>query len=443
MSRLIIGHTTDQTTQIWVRGTSENPCAFVELRDAQGALLAEKKKLLEERHFYTGVLDFDGLSPRRVYHCAVTFGRGYTTPAANREQPPDHQGRLRTFPAAGSAAALDFLFGSCNLHSLGPINPPGPAYQRLAAKASAVGADFMLHCGDQIYYDRPVFGRAPSIGDYRKTYLDAWDQNAAARAFLTQLPHYMILDDHEMRNDFPNDMAPADVPVEVLRDFSLKVYREFQHMHTPDTYGTDSLYYTFDFGAVRYFVLDARTERWHYGQSQMIGSRQMDRLLEWLFAYRGDVKFVVTSVPFVTEVRNAVDKWCSPPFRAQRDQILGFLAEEAIPGVVFLTGDMHNSYHARLTLVRGAQESLEVHELMSSPISQLGKTERSRYLDDAVSTLATGWSYGAMFPGGAAGEEFFTGHSNALHVRVAGRPIDYTVFRTKKTEDVLSGSFAV
>lgn len=442
MARLLIGHVTDTTARIWVRGTQDCPVAFVDLLDSKDRVVESRSARLEERHFYTGILDFEGLSPRRVYHARARFGAGSTTPPESRERPDDCEGRLRTFPATGSSAPLSFLFGSCNLHSLGSINPSDPAYERLGKQALEKSADFMLHCGDQIYYDRPRANRPASVGAYRKAYLDAWNDSRKTRQFLTQLPHYMILDDHEIRNNFRNDMEVRNGSIDTLKDFSLKAYREFQHIHNPNTFGHDCLYYTFDFGMVRFFVMDTRTERWGDGQSEMIGHQQMSRLLDWLAEHRGDVKFVVTSVPFTTEIPNTDEKWCSEPYRHQRHQILEHITSQGIRGVVFLTGDMHNSYHAEMTLRRGGDAGV-VHELMSSPINQLGKQSRSRYSTDQVQGLSNGWSYSTGFAGNGGGDEFFTGHSNAMHVRVEGRSVEYTVFRTKQREEVLKGAFTV
>lgn len=443
MPRLLIGHVTDTTAKIWVRGSERNPVAFVEVVDSQNQPVAEKKKRLEERHFFTGVLDFGGLTPRRVYYCRVTFGRGYNTPADSRESPPDNSGRFRTFPAADSSATLNFIFGSCNLHTLGLINPADPAYRRLAQKAEDESADFMLHCGDQIYYDRPQFNREPSIEAYRGSYLDAWDDSREARKFLTALPHYMILDDHEIRDNFRNDLLLGQGTIDNLKDTAIKVYREFQHLHNPDSYGSECLYYDFSFAGVHFFVLDTRTERWRDGQSQMIGEQQLERLLAWLDAHRDGVKFVVTSVPFASEIINTDDKWCSFAYRPQREQILEHICEQGIGGLVFLTGDMHNSYHAVMTLRGAGAAPLVIHELMSSPINQLGKQSRSRYRTGEEFELANGWTYSTTFPSAGGREEFFTGHSNAMHVRVSGRTVDYAVFRTKKTRIELAGSFTV
>lgn len=459
MSRLLIGAVTDGSARIWVRGRAQRPWAFVEVFDDRRRKVAAETKELEERHFFTGVVEVGGLAAGTEHTCKVAFGPGPESAPAERESPPDSLGRFRTFPPPDAEAPLTFLVGSCNLHSLGVLSAANPAYRRLAAKAREADAELMIHCGDQIYYDRPNFNRAPRIEDYRGSYLDAWGDSQETRKFLAALPHFMILDDHEIRDNFRNDMEVKNASPATLKDSALKVYREFQHIHNPNTFGHECLYYAFGFGRVRFFVMDTRSERWGEGESQMIGSQQLERLLAWLSEHREAVKLVVTSVPLLGEVLNTDDKWCSAPYRHQREAILGHLRDEDIGSLVFLTGDMHNSYHAETVLRRGNAADIRIHELMSSPINQLGKQSRSRYRTGESFPLPGGGSYSTTFPtngrapgageagGGDAGaegvEEFFTGHSNAMLVRVDAGRVDYEVFRTKKDRTVLTASFAV
>ena len=112
---------------------------------------------LEARHGFTGTLDFAGLEPRRRYTCSVAFGQSTTDDEFDRVEYGHCSGRLRTFPDQNTNATMKFMLGSCNLHSLGFIQSPDPAYKRLARIASEENADFMIHCGDQIYYDIPNY----------------------------------------------------------------------------------------------------------------------------------------------------------------------------------------------------------------------------------------------------------------------------------------------
>lgn len=429
MARLIIGHTTHDSTRTWVRGTSDHPVAFVKLI-GPGAP-KEKSIILEERHGYTGVVDFEGLKHRTTYQTEVTFGAHESQAPMHRAEFGHCRGTFKTFPKPNAESALTFLIGSCNLHSLGCIQSPDPAFRRLTEVAHGEGADFMIHCGDQIYYDIPNPLKPPSVEEYREKYLDAWGDSRPTRKFLTMLPHYMILDDHEMTNDFSNDMkTPWNcTPASVIRSVSLKVYREFQHIRHPQDYGNQALYYDFRFGCHPFFVLDTRSERdtgRTGGVQQMIGETQMQHFLNWLGAHKDEVKFAVTSVPFVAEPHSSGDKWNAAPFQSQRTQIMKFLVEREIHGLTFLTGDMHCSYHTQLEISKD-HKKVRVHELMSSPINQLQKSPVASFRTETGKTV-DGISYKSTLKS----SEFYAEHSNAMLVRVNGRRVSYEIFRTKK-----------
>lgn len=440
MSRLVIGHVTQRSATIWIRGSREHSYGFVEIDGPGGK--KTKTVSLEDRHFFTGVATFTGLRANAEYACAVSFGSERRTPELLRVDFGHCRGRFRTFPAESRPRPMTFLFGSCNLHSLGPlVLPANPAFERLTEVAAGSDADFMIHCGDQIYYDVPDWWKAPSVDEYRDKYLDAWGDSRAARKFLTRLPQYMILDDHELVNNFSNDMDSRKygAPPVRIRDIALKVYREFVQIRQPDPFGNQALYYTFAHGRNRFFVLDVRSERWAYpdaGRSpRMIGDSQMRALKLWLTKYATDPKFVVTSVPFVTDVKTD-DKWSAAAYRPQRDEIIDHLARHEIRGVTFLTGDMHNSYHATMD-IGPAGEELRVHELMSSPINQIGKRTLDAYDQGNVHRTSTGTAYRSRI------HRFYDQHSNAMTVTVEGRKVSWTIFRTKRRQKARSGAFEV
>jgi hypothetical protein len=149
----------------------------------------------------------------------------------------------------------------------------------------------------------------------------------------------------------------------------------------------------------------------------------MQQLLSWLERYRDDLKFVVTSVPFVAEISEAGskriprwpqkttvptgkngggatdgtaeptepegasasagaagqpplnrlnDKWSAAEFERQRGEIIEFIADRQIEQLVFLTGDMHCCYHATMRIGgRLKYDSITIHELAGGPVNQL------------------------------------------------------------------------
>lgn len=429
LPNLIIGHIGSDHARIWVRGSMESPVAFLSYRTEDGSDAGEATLLLEERHGYTGVIELRPLAPATGYICEASFGQSLDEEAGRRDAPRYNTGRFRTAPPEGADADLCFIFGSCNLHSLGIVSSPDPAYRRIGQLVEEKKADFMIHCGDQIYYDVPIPAVLPTIEGYRSKYLDAWGDSEPTARLLTMLPHYMILDDHEIFDDFSNDKEITVGSIDYIKAISIKAYREFQHIHNPQVYGNDALYYNFSFGRYRFFVMDTRTERYKLPPgNQMIGEPQLNRFFEWLESYREDVKFVVSSGPFVGEARSSTDKWSSPSFRPQRERIIDFIAENNIPNIVFLTGDRHNAYYATMRITGAGQHEIVVHELMSSPINQLSKRSLYHYHQRLESVTAGGVPYVAEIDV----DTYYSTHSNVMTVQASGKTLQFDIYRTKK-----------
>ncbi len=438
MPRLIIGHVSEEAATIWVRGDRRYPVAHVRVYDND-----ESHNMtvgLEERHGYTGTVEVNGLKANREYQCEVAFS---TRRASQRHLWVDYghcRGKFSTAPPVDQEVDFTFLLGSCNLHSLGLISSPDRAFEELLDRSRQHDVKFMIHCGDQIYYDIPIPYNSPDIEKYRTKYLDAWGDSRPTRRFLTQLPQYMIMDDHEITNDFANDFDTPTVSAtpQQFKLISMKVYREFVHIRHPNRYGSQALYYDFSYGSTRFFVMDVRTERLGHteGETQIIGNDQMTRFKQWLQRYKHDLKFVVTSVPFVVDIKNGKDKWCATEFKKQRDEVVEFVASNSITRIVFLTGDMHSSCHATMSINRASGSTL-LHELMSSPINQLDKSAFDKYKAKATHETDGGISYDCR----VRRCEHYTGHSNAMLVSVNGRQISWKIFRTKKTEMGIVGQF--
>lgn len=371
MARLILGHTTDKTIKIWIRASERWPVAFVDVLDATNAKTSPTKTLeTKPVEFHTGVVEWTGLAPDTAYRAKVSFGKSKSSKPEERVREAYTEGRFRTFPASGGTQDFTFMVGSCNLHSLGVIEKPDQAWLQISKIAASTEARFMIHAGDQIYADIP-FKPDISLQHYRDKYLDAWEDCVPARKVLTELPHYMILDDHEIINNFENNMFSGTLDHVRLAEMAMKVYWEFQHSHNPQAAAQGRHYhYSFSHGDTQFFVMDTRYHRFS-GKGQMIAPEQEAELLAWLSAHKDKTKFIVTSVPFVAEVKDPdKDKWCDKAYDEQRGRILGHILNNDITKVIFLTGDMHAALHATLSVQNAANKSCVVHELMSSPINQ-------------------------------------------------------------------------
>lgn len=276
-----------------------------------------------------------------------------------------------------------------------PLLPsPFAPLRRIAAQTEPPA--FMIHAGDQIYFDFPLPGREPTLGAYRRAYRQALFGDPVQREFLTQMPHYMTLDDHEFVDGFARDFVPRpDRDPESYFAPALRAYDEYVgSRQTPDA-GARHRGYAFDHGVARFLVLDTRTQR-SRSEKRMLDSSQIEWLLGWLEKCRDQIKFVVTSVPFLAQLAETPaalaeggDKWTGGFFRSQRDRILDFVHERRIERLVFLTGDMHCTYHATMELGSPLRRIL-LHELAGGPIHQAQYADRDDFRDETFGSTGHG-----------------------------------------------------
>jgi phosphodiesterase/alkaline phosphatase D-like protein len=435
MSRLVIGHVTPTTACVWARGEKRNKNARLSYRPAgSGGPWSTLTRELEAHRDYTTIFTIEELAPDRRYECKLAYSSGEATGVAT--------GAFRTAPA--SARDVTFVLASCNYANLRIFTSGNVdrAWTTIRALATASDADFMVHCGDQIYADLPGVP-FPDLAYYQEEYKDTWDHAPTARV-LASIPNYMMLDDHEIFDGFANDVDWFWRPSQPVRNAALEAYRQYQHAHNPQSYPSPALYYKFGFGGAELFALDVRSERWKTKDPQMVSALQMDEFMRWLADHAADPKFVVTSIPFVGEVRDRDDKWCGDQFRAQREALVDFIALKRIGRLCFLTGDMHSSYHLTMTITpppATGLPALTVHELMASPIHQFPAGSHGFIASPAAQTTAAGVTYqtSPLDYG-----QFYGTDSNVMIVtyRAGARSVEWGIHSTKDpTGPSVAGSF--
>jgi alkaline phosphatase D len=314
----------------------------------------------------------------------------------------ESEGLVRTFNAPKAADdRLTFLLGSCRYPGLlwkikeadrifGPMldhfrpgNPFGDP------------ARFTMMCGDQIYADAlnknlPLL-RADTFEEFQNRYVAAFGA-PNLRGLLRNSTTYMILDDHEIEDNWSQDRINSAAGHQLF-NIAIGAYLSYQWSHGPRTYGR-LLYYTFDCGPFPFFVIDTRTQRFKddaagLSDNHMLGRPSIDpafpgqlkRLLAWLAGMQrqnGDVpKFIVTSSVFAPNSmderlapaqdgeppedlfltnaarRNDSDTW--PAFPNTRLDILKCIVENNVQNVVFLSGDIHCANVAEMVFERDGQ----------------------------------------------------------------------------------------
>ena len=216
----------------------------------------------------------------------------------------------------------------------------------------------------------------------------------------------------------------------------MKAYWELQHPHNPNSGGGAFEYhYRFECGDASFFVMDTRYHR-NASIGRMLDENQENDLLNWISQNPKKLKFIVSSVPFVGHViRDDQDKWCSTNFNQQRARILKKILDVGASNVIFLTGDMHTSYHATMD-ISDNQNTVRIHELMSSPINQITpKTKLTQAFDPDSKYKLEGLNiHSSIHP-----KSFYGDHSNVMIVSVTfaetNPKVSFEIYRTTKNEN--------
>jgi phosphodiesterase/alkaline phosphatase D-like protein len=173
----------------------------------------------------------------------------------------------------------------------------------------------------------------------------------------------------------------------------------------------------------------------------MLDDEQLAHLEGWLEERKDELKFVVTSVPFLAELRSKRsrsgsderdDKWAGRHFRRQRDDLLELIHGRRIGRLVFLVGDMHCTYHV-ITRIGTPERRTTLHELAGGPIHQLEFAKRDTFHDDY-----RGATQGGKLAFRTRMRQFHGAAAGVLQVTV--RPGDppavlWTVVRTNRSAD--------
>lgn len=213
--------------------------------------------------------------------------------------------------------------------------------------------DQFIMCGDQIYADDlNVIGADTGVDEFNKRYRAVFTTKYLRR-LMGQVPTYMTLDDHEIEDNWPSFASEKDWVTKFPS--AIHAYSTYQASHSPlfkinnnrleDT--PTHLWYTYQDGCCDIFVSDTRTERLlDKITPEMLGPKQMKRLLEWLKDGSGRVKVVVSSVPLYES--ESSDKWNG--FIAQRDKILETIRKNGVNKVIFISGDVHACMSSELVV---------------------------------------------------------------------------------------------
>jgi alkaline phosphatase D len=234
-------------------------------------------------------------------------------------------GRFRTALGEDDWRVVVFAVTSC----LGSDDAPWPSMSYAAAERP----DFAMLLGDTVYADGAV-----SVEDYRGYWSRAM-ATAGLKDFTAATSVIATWDDHEVDNNWT--WAETE-DVEQRYEAGLKVFTECLPRRPGG--GVAGIWRSLRWGPVlEMFMLDCRSER-DPEAGIYISREQLDFLKQGLSASTARFKIIATPVPItdyseMTGDALAEDRWQGYP--EQREELLAFLRDEGIQGVLFLAGDFH------------------------------------------------------------------------------------------------------
>jgi len=371
----IVGYTTADQVRIWLRGEFQKTpdgyrrCFGVAQLTASGAGGFGPPQFVKLPPYFdmTGVCAFTHLQPETTYeYRAGWFFAETGLDSLDATQDLDWsnavKGQFRT-GTADKSKGRSYVVGSCRylLKLFGGLifdERGDKTFNSILTQIRNRPVDGLVMVGDQIYADDLNF-IAPGMGvdQFLERYRATFSQ-PNLRQLMSQVPTYMVLDDHEIEDNWPSKADDKDQVI--LYPAAMHSYQVYQCSHSPlfkdldennRVTGTLShFWYLFRDGCCDWFVTDCRTERvWSNDPSQrrMVSEEQMEALLEWLADGSGLVKLIVSSVPFFPDLTSdKEDKWTG--FVPERTRILDFILAKKIRKVVFVSGDVHCSLSAEL-----------------------------------------------------------------------------------------------
>ncbi|MEX0744565.1 MAG: alkaline phosphatase D family protein [Phycisphaeraceae bacterium] len=261
------------------------------------------------------------------------------------------------------ASDLTFALASCQ-YPAGFVDREiaEASYERLAAQK----LNGLLLLGDQVYLDATagLFDPTAQHDRFDLPY-ERLLRTQPLRKVLRRVPAYMMLDDHEIEDNWEPVAGGNGTERNVVE--GRRSYLGYQRIAGPQQLypagdSRDTLWYIFQLGDLPFFMADTRTER-RPRKAETIESAcimsesQFETLLEWLETQkrknRDIPKFIASPASFLPRHRRATqheqpasalrsDGWDGYPSTFYR--LLTHIAAKDIRNVIFLSGDEHVSF---------------------------------------------------------------------------------------------------
>ena len=301
-----------------------------------------------------------------------------------------------------AAPDFSFLAGSCAYFNEPVYDRPGKPYggdSSIFETMAKTPASFHIWMGDN-WYTREVDYSTPWGLNYRASRDRG---HKILQPFMATMPQYAIWDDH----DFGPDNSGKSYH---LKEESRAIFKSYT---LNPTYGEEGkgIYTQFSYSDVDFFLTDDRYFRSHPDLADSIdgkassaktyfGSTQLDWLKNALLNSDATFKIIVTGSQILNPMSTSES---ITNYSFEYSQLLGFLAEQKMPGVIFFTGDRH--YSEVVKMERAGMHPL--YDVTISPYTAGVSKPRGAEINNPArvdNTLVESYNFGKMDISGKKGE---------------------------------------
>ena len=338
----LVGHTTDSSAIIWAYAPGSNLQIKYYLKDCSGEAITMD---MPDGGGYTSLIELTGLTANKSYEYMVIENGKIAV-----------VGSFKTAPEPLKPGKFTYLFGS----GVKISHPDQPVWDEVMNLKPV----FQIFGGDNVYPNSTNYN---TIWDHHKIQRRIPNYAEAIRT----IPTLAIWDDHDYADNNSDGNAPG-------KENSL---RAFKDLWANPSYGTPSvpgIFSTFTWGDVQYFLMDNRYNKMN---GEYLGSNQMNWLKNELEKSTAVFKIIVHG----GTIRKAGDESWFEYSSSEKNELLNFIKDKHITGILFHGGDVHNNwYNTYPKCPNGGSNEYDVFEIVSS-----GWTYKSEFVHLEVNTTGS------------------------------------------------------
>jgi alkaline phosphatase D len=310
----LVGAVRPTTATIWIRTDSpaELQVEYSTTLDFQASVLSAVVETDQSRDL-TGKLRLSGLKLKTQYFYRL-WANGIALPGVYE---------FKTNPSDSSTEPFSFAV----LSDFKTISAP------VYAQTANENPSFVVFLGDFDHRNPSTLSAMRAM--HRQMRGSETQAGQDFMKYIRQFPFYHVWDDHDFgKND-------ADKTF-VGKQNALKAFREY--FPTPPLPSQDGIWHRFRYAEAQFFMLDLRSQRDpNYTpdgpNKSILGADQKAWLKDSLLKSTARWKFLMSTVPFNPAAKPS-DGWMA--FQTERAEIVNFIQQNRIGGVIVISGDLHS-----------------------------------------------------------------------------------------------------